>query len=263
MTVGLALLFVAVLIGLLGSGITGLGRGFGDAVTKATTPLSPAVTRAVVDPSAPVTGAGLAGAPVTMDPMTVKKMPAHILDWLKHLERTEKKRSDLATNEVSELLRQMTMLSGVGSTERVMNDLLKEGADVETSDPAKEISEQGQGHKKDWKDLIAFFDSVPPPTECVPIRNAYAQCLGETSAMYTEILNIMGSIGDDPKAAVADLMKMQGKSNDRIDVAGRQTDRQVQEICDEYDVRKWFTVNTDIGGGVGAALSGLGGIIGK
>lgn len=243
--IGVALLVVAVVIGLIGSGVFGLGRAVGSPVTNAGSTRPQNVTSASDLPGAPITQATGNSAPVTMDTNVHKKMPQDILDWLKHLEKTEKKRGDLTAAAMSELMVQQSLLQNVGGTEDVVKALFGDDADAEIPDPAKELETQGRDHNKGWQDLIAFFDSVPPPTSCVPIRNAYAQCLGETSTMYTEILDVMASASNDPKGVVAQLMKMKGKSSGRIDVAAKDTDRLVQKICDEYDTTKWFGISSN------------------
>ena len=261
MAVGVSLLVIAILLG-VGTSIFGLGRALGGAVTKGANPHSGAATPAKSDISPAILGAPQDSGPVTMDPNLVKKMPKHNLDWLKHLERIENKRRELANKQMAGVLTQLTMLQGVGASENVMKGLLQDDPDVETQTPADEISNQTRNQKNEWKDLIDDFDSLPPPTDCVPIRNAYAQCLGETSAMLSEVMAAITGAGEDPKNAVSNLMKLRGKSADRIDVAAKQTDDLVQDICDEYGVRKWFKVNADVSGGMSGVLSGLEGAIG-
>jgi hypothetical protein len=261
LAVGIALFVVAVLAGLLGSGILGLGQGRGSAVTTNIALGGRVMLPAPSDKPNTILESGTQGNVFTGK--TKKVMPQEILDWLKHLEATEKRRVDLTMNEQATLLSQLTMLNGVGSTEGFVQGLLRDGEDFDQQSPAREIQGQGEEHKKEWLGLHTFFDSKQPPAECVPIRNVYTQCLGETQAMYTEVSEILQSVGDDPKGAVAKLMKMQGKSTDRIDVPGRQTDKLVQEICDKYDTSKWFEVKADIGGGMGGFLGGLGKAMGR
>jgi hypothetical protein len=190
----------------------------------------------------------------------VKSMPPGVLDWLKHLERTEKKRHQLATEQIAALLAQMAMLSGIGATEAVAQSLLDDPEKAFEETPATEVQDQARDQKRQWRDLTEFFDSLPPPTECVPIRNAYATALGETQAMIFEVLDAIASAGEDPKQAVQSLMNLRGKSHSRIDVSARETDGLVQDICDKYDTRKWFSIAGDVGGGMGGVLGGLSGL---
>lgn len=260
--VGLALLVVAILIGLIGAGVFGLGLGQKGIITQATGPKGSSVTRVEAPPSPAVTGVTGEPAPSQGDALASKKMPEHDLDWLKHLERIEKRRKDLSTQQIASLLTQLTMLEGVGASTEVMKGLLGDDPDVENKTPSQEIGEEARQQKEAWKKLIEDFDSLPPPTECVPIRNAYAQCLGETQEMLTEVLDAFRLSDTDPKAAVNGLMKLRGKSHTRIDIAGHETDVLVQDICDRYAVRKWFSISNDVGGGMSGVLGGLDGLIG-
>lgn len=261
LTAGVVLLAVALLLGLVGVSFMSLGRGFGGPVTQAASKSAAPVTEATGTPPTPITEATGAPAAVTMDPETVRKMPKEVLDWLKHLERIEKRRKDMGTEQIAALLSQLAMLQGVGATEEAMKGLLDDGSEGEPVPPSKEIGDQASSQKAKWRELIADFDSLPPPTECIPIRNSYSQCLGETQTMITEVLDAVRSASDDPKAAVAALMKMRGKSESRIDVAANETDGGVQDICDKYGVKKWFGISADVGGGMGNVLGGLGGML--
>lgn len=261
LAVGLILLAVSLLLGTVGVNLFGVGMGLGGPVTRAAHKIAEPVTEASATSPTPVTESGAAPSAVTIDNASVKKMPKDVLDWLKHLERIEKLRKDLGTEEIAGLLSQLAMLQGVGATEEAMKGLLDDGSEGEPVPPSKEIGDEASKQKARWRNLIADFDSLPPPTECIPIRNSYSQCLGETQAMIGEVLDTVRSANDDPKAAVAGLMKMRGKSESRIDIAAKQTDGGVQDICDKYGATKWFSISADVGGGMGNVLSGLGGMI--
>jgi hypothetical protein len=255
---GGALLLMALLVGTVGSRLLFSGQSAGGPVTKAGQEAGGGVTEARTPPPAPVTR--VEAEPQPMTPKMAKTMPQDVLDWLKHLERTEKKRHALATEQISALLAQMVMLSGIGATDAVAQSLLDDPEKDFEKTPATEIRDQTRAQKREWRDLIAYFDSVPPPTECVPIRNAYGTALGETQSMIFEVLDAIGTAAEDPKLAVQSLMNLRGKSHSRIDVSARETDGLVQDICDKYDTRKWFSIAGDVGGGMGGVLGGLSGL---
>ena len=75
--------------------------------------------------------------------------------------------------------------------------------------------------------------------------------------MIIEILTAVESAGESPERAIAALTAMQGTSSERIDELAKQTDSQVQQICDKYKTRKWFSVASDVGSGLLGRIGGL------
>ncbi len=258
--VALAVLAVVVVVGIGVSGLLARGQGLPNPVTQADLPRPSNVTQATGQ-TAPVTRATAQTAPVTQAAAEVPpEMPPDVLEWLKHLERVEGLRKDMATRQIAGLLTSLAMLSGVGGTEEIMRGLLDGDDNALEQTPSQEVSDQASVKRNEWRLLIEDFDSLPPPTECVPIRNAYAQAIGETKIMIVEVLDAISQAGDDPKLAITSLQKLKGTSAARIDTAARQTDDLVREICDRYRKRKWFDVTADIGGNMGGVLGGLGGL---
>ncbi len=184
-------------------------------------------------------------------------MPRDVLDWLKHLEETERRRRDLSNQELGKLLPMMVNLQTGGGVSPMKSLFGDEGPDVEHL-PTADIEKATEEVRDDWRRLDDFFQSVPPPAECAPIQAAYSQAIGETSAMMMDILGVVKSAAEDPQDALAKLNAMRGKSSDRIDKSARRTDELVQDICDKYKTRKWFRIDTDFGGGLGGAISGMG-----
>ena len=182
-------------------------------------------------------------------------MPKDVLDWLKHLEETERRRKDLATSEIGPLMADI-MRQSVGGGSNPMKSLFgDEGPDVETP-PTSGLTENVDKIHSDWQDLDNFFQSVPPPAECAPIQAQFSKSLGETQAMMVELVGAIGKAGESPDEALSALKGMQGKSKNRIDTADQACDRLVQQICDKYKTRKWFSVASDIAGGL-TTLPGL------
>lgn len=76
---------------------------------------------------------------------------------------------------------------------------------------------------------------------------------------------MMGALSDasnkaseDPTQSLEILTSMLGTSGGRIDNAAVATDRKVAEVCNKYQVRKWFDIAADVGGGIMGRLGGLG-----
>lgn len=185
-----------------------------------------------------------------------KRMPPDILDWLKHLEETERRRKELSHNHMSDIMVTMTTLSLGGSSD-VLKGLLGGDADVlDSPGPAADVKVDLEMKREEWRQLNEFFKSKTPPTKCVPIFNNYSEALVGTSSSMMDVLDALTKSSEDPNGAIASLSKMKGQSKG-IDAAGKAADLGVQEICDEYDVRKWFSVSEDFGGGTMDKISGL------
>ena len=195
------------------------------------------------------------------------KMPADVRDWLIHLERTESERQRMTKSQLGSLMGMMTGMSGAA-----LSDLTAEAFGEESTgqnyDPSKreKVAGETKAKRQSWKELNAFFNSKQPPAECVPIKNAYEQCLGETSAMMMDVLGQLERSQDDPQGAINSLMGMMGTSAGKIDVAAKQSDQLVGSVCRKYETFKWFSITGDIGGGLGGlgmgGLGDLGGLLG-
>lgn len=176
-----------------------------------------------------------------------KQMPDDVRRWLEHLERIEKQRGKLAQKGLAEFM--------------VMAPALQQGADIEalkalaSGDPnaempkssADKVAETSVDSKKQWADLRRDFDSLPPPQECKSIADTYGHALDETGAMIQDILDAVQVAKDDPQKALQALYGMKNSSKS-IDEYGNSADDKVKEICDFYDTRKWFSINSDFGG---------------
>ena len=199
------------------------------------------------------------------------RMPADVRAWLEHLERTEDERVRLSKKQLGKMMGQMMSMGAAD-----INDLVAEAFGEESKgagqnyDPSQrsQVGSDTQGLRQSWRELNTFFNSAQPPRECVPIKNAYEQCLGETSAMMLDVLGALEESRDDPNGAISRLMQMMGTSEGKIDVAAKQSDRLVRDICREYETFKWFKISGDVGGGLGvfgglgSGLGGLGGLLG-
>ncbi|MBX3111843.1 MAG: hypothetical protein KF857_07525 [Fimbriimonadaceae bacterium] len=235
----------------LGAGIFRLG-GRGNATLGADARQGPPILAATGAPPPQVLPAEGNTTPVLP---ADNLMPKDVLDWLKHLEETERRRKALATSQIGPLMADI-MRQSVGGGSNPMKSLFGEdGPDVE-SPPTQGLTESVEKIHSDWQDLDNFFQSVPPPAECAPTQAQYSRSLGETQAMMTELAEAIGKASESPDAALSALKGMQGKSKDRIDAADQACDRLVQQICDKYKTRKWFSIASDIAGGL-TTLPGL------
>jgi hypothetical protein len=198
------------------------------------------------------------------------KMPQEVRDWLLHLERTERERHRMTKAQMGQA---MGLL--LGSTASQYKELIGEAYGEESDEQDSHLrnpelhasfTKAAPAMRKGWKDIVSYFNSKQPPAECIPIKNAYEQCLGETGTMMLDVISALegtGSEDADLGAAADKLMGMMGTSSERIDTLGEQTDRLVGRVCDKYETYKWFSISGDIGGGLGGlGLGGLGGLLG-
>ena len=168
-------------------------------------------------------------------------MPDDIYKWLEHLRKTEEKRLDITMGQLTTAYTEKEksqLAGGVDALKDLLNGI--DDPNSELHSPTEKLAGVLKKMHDDTIDLLAFFNSYPPPPECVPIRDAYAQSLNETAAQMGDIADHLAT-GDVEK-----LMKMEGKSAQGIDSAGAKTDRLVGEICDKYHKRRWFTIASDI-----------------
>lgn len=234
----------AAYIGLRASGVLGIG---------ATAPEENTLqAQGSVDTPAILRAEGAAPAPFLQKPGERLVMPPEIREWLEHLRRTEERRMRLAEDQMGELMVSLTLLQG-GDPLSNLGDLLDPDAPTypEQDPPSlKRTAEDAQKHSRAWAELTRFFNSVPPPAECVPIRNEYDQVVRETGLMMTDIIGVVQGSSSSPQTALSSLMRMRGRSEERIDQPAIRTDSLVQELCDKYNTRKWFDVKGDVGGGM-------------
>jgi hypothetical protein len=169
------------------------------------------------------------------------EMPDDIYKWLEHLRISEEKRTAITMSQLTTAYTEKEKSQLAGGVD-ALKDLLN-GIDDPNSEmhpPTEKLGALLKQMHDECRDVLAFFDSMPPPKECIPIRDAYDQALNEEAGQ-------MGDIADHIAAGdVEKLLKMEGKSAQGIDSAGAKTDRLVGEICDKYHKRRWFDIASDI-----------------
>jgi hypothetical protein len=177
-------------------------------------------------------------------------MPDDVRNWLEHLERTERRREELSTEQLTSAMTMMTTLQ-LGTTLSNIEALLNgEESGEEPRSPAQTVRADIGAMESAWKTLDREFQSVPPPAECIPIKASYDQTLGETGAMIVHIVDQVSRADEDRDGALNALMKMRGTSSERIGKPARNTDDMVYQICRKYNTRKWFAIRSDFGSGI-------------
>lgn len=197
------------------------------------------------DPQTPLfTSQGSAG-PAVMEKTAEKvAMPDDIRKWLEHLERIEKRKNELSMKQVADMMVLMQKMKVMGGD---LGSLLN---DEDTPPPTEQAQSSFNDLKPEWSKLIADFQSYPPPAECKPIADDYYRALSEVPGMMSDIADILTNAASDPSTALQKAYKLQNTSATVIDKYFGQTDTEVGDICRKYETSKWFSIKTDVGGGL-------------
>lgn len=207
-------------------------------------------------------------APIT--PQEAKRMPQEILDWLKHLEETEKRYHGHVQAKISGLAIDAAYGSATqGMSPKQYSGLAEGDLDQLGQSGASEVgSNATDAHKQRAEEILSFFKSLPPPPECVPIYQTYLVSMNETNVMIDGLADIFKQIGsgndgseqavNSLKSKAGELQEILNTNRSRVDSARKETDDLVRTLCQKYETRKWFSIPGDIGGGVASALAGMG-----
>lgn len=185
-------------------------------------------------------------------------MPADVRAYLEHVREVELKRSELATDQLAEMKTKMAELSVGGGMEAIQKLLDAENSGEEPISPSDDLAADARKMKGEWDKLHAFLLSKSPPPSCGNLALAYGSCIQETGAQIYDILDILGSIGSDPKTAVKRLEKMKGDSRS-VDRLGKESQSHMVSICQKWNTAPWFEIASDFGGTSFLSSVGFGG----
>lgn len=184
-------------------------------------------------------------------------MPPSVHDWLEHLRRTEEQKNRLNAEQVASLKMFTAKFEALGPAA----GLLSNDGDDDNTNPAVPVEKMTTDMVEPWKKLIKDFQSVPPPPECQPLADEYFSALNEIPAEMSDIQNLLENLTqsmtnansgetDANKDALKNAQTMQGKSKESIDSHLINSDEMLGEVCDKYHTRKWFSITSDLGGGL-------------
>jgi hypothetical protein len=253
--IGGALALVGLIAFGLGSGILGLGGQRPASALSQQGDRPDPITPQVNSPVAPTTQ--ISGAPATpITPQEAKRMPADILAWLQHLERTEAERNRISHSQIGAVSAALAKMS-LGGAEKMLGELLGGDDQAPIQTPTQDVANSISAKQQEWDQLQAFFQSVPPPPACISIAQNYGQALAGTRQMMLELLTAIARADQSPEQAIAALSAMRGSSSERIDRAANEADNGLAAICAQYDAPKWFSVKGDIGTGAMGSIPSL------
>lgn len=180
-------------------------------------------------------------------------MPDDIRRYLEHVERIEKRKQELANEQVS----QMTVMLAQMQAGAMAIQMAEAGAVDPEEAPHRQTQTTIRSLKPDWQALVDEFRSVRPPAELLPLANDYYRALNEVPAMAGDIADLLNSVASDPASALTKARNMRNTSASTIDTFFRKSDTALGEICAKYNTDKWFSIKSDVGGGASFAIPGM------
>ncbi|MCX7926039.1 MAG: zinc ribbon domain-containing protein [Fimbriimonadales bacterium] len=174
--------------------------------------------------------------PSVVEAEAPKQPPKHVVDWLEHLRRTEERRQRMERNvaPVMSMLVQAMVARAAAMSGVAQGDFDKAEADYERE---REKLRQGyQQRQREWAELMQYFKSVPPPTECQTLADAYFTGL---SQYITSITQIEKSLIEND---LSGLTSMLGSAQSDLDARFARADEELTRVCEQYGIRKYFAI---------------------
>jgi hypothetical protein len=196
-----------------------------------------------------------------------ERMPDDVLAWLRHLEKCEAMKVEIAGDQAAEMAVLQTKLSALGAAIGLTDPYDQSTEGAQDQSPDSYIKGKMMDLRPQWEQLLDYFHSVTPPAECRPIADDYERGLGEIPGMMGDLADVLNMASTDPANALQSVKKMQNSSYD-INRSFARTDQKVGAICAKYNVNKWFNIKQDVevggmmGTGGGAGLPQIPGMSG-
>lgn len=253
LSVGAAVLILAIIFGMK-TGALGLsGSNPDNKVLNARGSLPPS-TLALNGSSGPA----VLSQPAVKPPDS--KMPDDVYNWLKHLEKCEAMKVEIAGDQAAEVQLWMQKFQVLGPGMSMMDPYDQNNPDNgDDKAPGSYASGKVQDLRPKWDELLNFFHSVPPPAECQPTADDFDRAIREIPGMMGDISDILNSADADPQSMMKKAKKMQNGSYGDIDRYFNRCDQKVSDLCMKYKVSKWFNIKGDVtAGGMMGKFSSLG-----
>lgn len=196
------------------------------------------------------------------------QMPDDVYQWLKHLEKCEQIKTDIANDQMADVMVLTQKMQTLGAGMGMLDPYEQEKSDQTGNDDNQAPGQYAKGKVMDfrpkWLELQQFYRSKTPPAECQKMADDYGRALNEIPGMMGDLGDILNGADADPASMLKKVEKMQSSSYGDIDRYFARTDNGLSDICAKYKVNKWFNVKADIasGGIMGkfGGLSGAGGL---
>ncbi len=193
-----------------------------------------------------------------------KQMPADVEAWLKHLEKCEKEKGEISSNQIAQAMVLTQKMQALGAGIGMLNDSgqLDPGSD-DNKEPGAYAKDKVLDFRPPWDRLVAFFNSVPPPEECKPLASDFNRALGEVPGTMGDLANLFNSASSNPTEALKQANGMKNGSAADIDRYFGSADVKLGAICSKYDAPKWFEIKSDVGGSPLSMFGNVGGASGS
>lgn len=197
------------------------------------------------------------GKPILPRGDAVVEMPPEIRAWLEHLERIERQQRVLVGRQAGEIAGLVHVMAATGGLTGIGDVDALTDPDTDFKAPGQTAAANfGAQVEQQWRALSADFNSLPPPPECIPLRNNYDTALTQTASISVGIARWVQDASQNPTQALGELevLRAQGSGKEQIDQFRAETDKGVAELCAKYQTQKWFDIPADIS--VGGSLLG-------
>ncbi len=195
---------------------------------------------------------GRAQAPVLQQPAAAAPgMPQDVLDYLRHVEKCENFKAQLARKQEAQLMVLLTKAQGLGAGSG-LEDIINQEESKNDKSPTEFAKTQSKDLPLDWDSLLVYFRSVRPPRECEKLALNFAHATGEVAGQFRDIMGMLDAGPDgipNPQDMIAKLNGLKADHKKDIDDRYSVADGEVGAICQRYNTRKWFTVERNPGSG--------------
>ncbi|CAN5498286.1 hypothetical protein BH11ARM2_BH11ARM2_30880 [soil metagenome] len=186
------------------------------------------------------------------------EMPDDVLAYLKHIEECERRKADIAGDQLADATVLLQQNQALGAGMGLMNPYDQSEGNGDDKPPSDYTKGKMLDFRPRWNELYDFFASVPPPAECQQLADDYGKAMSEIPGMMGDLADVMNDVTGNPSAALKSMEKLKGKSTGVIDRYFARSDQQVGNLCSKYNKPKWFNVTTDVGsGGIMGKMNGL------